>query len=134
MTSDINEAKQGNIPAENSDEDYPVLTSILSTAPDIVDSAQNEDAWSELEERLAQRIQERVQERIHFVLEEIIQKNLAATLQKVTGTLATEINNDLESTLDVVVTHAVSDELQRLKQKEYFSDVNRLTGNGDAAD
>lgn len=134
MTSDINEAKQGNIPAENNEDEYPVLTNILSTASDIVDSAQNEDAWGEMEERLAQRILERVQERIGFVLEEIIQQNLAATLQKVTGTLAQEINNDLQGTLEVVVTHAVSDELQRLKQKEYFSDANRLKISNDVAD
>ncbi len=126
MTSDINEAKQGSIPAVNGGDEYPVLTNILSTAPDIVDSAQNDDAWGELEERLAQRIQERVRERIGILLEEIIQQNLAATLQKLTGTLAQEINSDLQNTLEVVVAHAVSDELRRLKQNEYFSDVNRL--------
>ena len=79
-----------------------------------------------MEERLAQRIMDRVQERIGFILEEIIQQNLTAALQKVTGTLSEAITSDLKSTLEVMVTHTVSDELQRLKQKEYFSDTNRL--------
>mgnify|MGYP006873000407 FL=1 len=126
MTPDTSETKPIPVPAEKGGEDYPLLTEILSTMPDIVDSAQNEQAWAELEERLAQRIMDRVQERIGFILEEIIQQNLAATLQKVTGTLSEAITSDLKSTLEVVVTHTVSDELQRLRQKEYFSDANRL--------
>ncbi len=126
MISDISEVKQNPALEERNDENYPMLTDILSTLPDIVDSAQNERAWVELEERLAQRIMDRVQERIGFILEEIIQQNLTATLQKVTDTLSEAITNDLKSTLEVVVTHTVSDELQRLKQKEYFSDANRF--------
>ncbi len=126
MTPDTSEAKQVPTPAGKGGEDYPLLTEVLSTLPDIVDSAQNERAWIELEERLAQRIMDRVQERIGFILEEIIQQNLATTLQKVTGTLSEAITADLKSTLEVVVTHTVSDELQRLKQKGYFSDANRL--------
>lgn len=126
MMPETSETRQVPVPAEKGDEDYPLLTDILSTLPDIVDSAQNERAWVELEERLAQRIMDRVQERIGFILEEVIQQNLTATLQKVTGTLSEAITSDLKSTLEVVVTHTVSDELQRLKQKEYFSDANRL--------
>ena len=126
MTPETSETKQIPVLVEKGEQDYPLLTEILSTLPDIVDSAQNERAWVELEERLAQRIMDRVQERIGFILEEIIQQNLTATLQKVTGTLSEAITADLKSTLEVVVTHTVSDELQRLKQKEYFSDANRL--------
>ena len=126
MTPETSETKQIPVLVEKEEQDYPLLTEILSTLPDIVDSAQNERAWVELEERLAQRIMDRVQERIGFILEEIIQQNLTATLQKVTGTLSEAITADLKSTLEVVVTHTVSDELQRLKQKEYFSDANRL--------
>lgn len=126
MMPETSETRQVPVPAEKGDEDYPLLTDILSTLPDIVDSAQNERAWVELEERLAQRIMDRVQERIGFIIEEIIQQNLTATLQKVTGTLSEAITSDLKSTLEVVVTHTVSDELQRLKQKEYVSDANRL--------
>lgn len=126
MMPETSETRQVPVRAEKGDEDYPLLTDILSTLPDIVDSAQNERAWVELEERLAQRIMDRVQERIRFILEEIIQQNLTAALQKVTGTLSEAITSDLKSTLEVMVTHTVSDELQRLKQKEYFSDANRL--------
>ena len=107
-------------------EDYPVLTEILSTLPDLVDATQNETAWNELEQRLTERILRRVEERIQFVLEEIIQQNLASSIQKMTGTLVSEIRKDLQSTLDVVVTHAVTDELHRLRQKEFFSANNHL--------
>lgn len=43
-----------------------------------------------------------------------------------TGTLVSEIKKDLQSTLDVVVTHTVTDELHRLRQKEFFSESNHL--------
>ena len=125
MTSETSETRQDDIPIAEDAGDYPLLTDILSTLPDIVDSAQNEHAWAELEERLAERIMDRVQDRIGFVLEEIIQQNLVATMQKVTGTLAEAITSDLKSTLEVGVTHTVSDELQRLRQKGYASDANR---------
>ena len=110
----------------NPDDDYPVLTEILSTLPDLADATENETAWNELEQRLAGRILQRVEERIQFVLEEIIQQNLVSSIQKMTGTLVTEIRKDLQSTLDVVVTHAVTDELHRLRQKEFFSANNHL--------
>ncbi len=116
-----------NIPENNavpSEDEIPVLTEILSTLPDLVDSTQNETAWEELEQRLSERILKRVEERIQFVLEEIIQQNLATSVQKMTGTLVSEIQNDLQSTLDVVVTHAVVDELHRLRKKESFSENN----------
>ncbi len=109
--------------ALNEDE-IPVLTEILSTLPDLVDSTQNETAWEELEQRLTERILKRVEERIQFVLEEIIQQNLATSVQKMTGTLVSEIKKDLQSTLDVVVTHAIADELHRLRKKESFSENN----------
>ncbi len=107
-------------------DDYPVLTEILSTLPDLVDTTQNETAWNELEQRLAGRILQRIEERVQFVLEEIIRQHLASSIQKMTGTLVSEIRKDLQSTLDVVVTHAVTDELHRLRQKEFFSANNHL--------
>ena len=107
-------------------EDYPVLTEILSTLPDLVDAAQNETAWNELEQRLAGRILQRIEERVQFVLEEIIRQHLVSSIQKMTGTLVTEIRKDLQNTLDVVVTHAVTDELHRQRQKEFFSGNNHL--------
>ena len=118
-------------------DDYPVLTEILSTLPDLTDAARNETAWSELEQRLSERILKRIEERIQFVLEEIIQQNLATCIQNMTGTLVTEIKKDLQSTLDVVVTHAVTDELHRLRHKELFSQSNHLKiteKNGDGID
>lgn len=111
-------------PAET--DNYPVLTEILSTFPDLADTTQNEKAWNELEQRLSERILQRVEERIQFVLEEIILQNLTASIQKITGTLVLEIKKDLQSTLDVVVTHTVTDELHRLRQKEFFSENNHL--------
>ena len=60
------------------------------------------------------------------MLEEIIQQNLAASVQKMTGTLVSEIQKDLQSTLDVVVTHAVTDELHRLRKKESSSENNHF--------
>ncbi len=105
--------------------DYPVLTDVLSRLPDLDDATQNETAWNDLEQRLSGRIQRRMEERIQFVLEEIIRQHLALSVQKMTGTLVSEIRKDLQSTLDVVVTHAVTDELHRLRQKAFFSENNR---------
>lgn len=107
-------------------DDYPVLTDILSDLPDLADALQNETAWNELEQRLSDRILQRIEDRIQFILEETIRQNLTDSIGKMTGTLVSEIKNDLQSTLDVVVTHAVTDELHRLRQKEFFSESNHL--------
>jgi len=51
--------KKEAIPEDHSvqaDDGIPVLTEILSTLPDLVDSTQNETAWEELEQRLSERI------------------------------------------------------------------------------
>ena len=125
IIADTIDKKQDAVPVVKDEEGYPLLTEILSTVPDLVDSAQNEREWVELEERLAQRIMDRVQERIGFILEEIIQHNLQLTMQKVTGTLSEAITSDLKSTLEVVVTYTVSDELQRLKQRGYLSETDQ---------
>ena len=94
--------------------------------PDLADALQNETAWNELEQRLSDRILQRIEDRIQFILEETIRQNLTDSIGKMTGTLVSEIKNDLQSTLDVVVTHAVTDELHRLRQKEFFSESNHL--------
>ena len=107
-------------------DDYPVLTDILSDLPDLADALQNETAWNELEQRPSDRILQRIEDRIQFILEETIRQNLTDSIGKMTGTLVSEIKNDLQSTLDVVVTHAVTDELHRLRQKEFFSESNHL--------
>ncbi len=107
-------------------DDYPVLTDILSELPDLADALQNETAWNELEQRLSDRILQRIEDRIQFILEESIRQNLTDSIGRMTGMLVSEIKNDLQSTLDVVVTHAVTDELHRLRQKEFFSEGNHL--------
>lgn len=107
-------------------DDYPVLTDILSKLPDLADALQNETAWNELEQRLSDRILQRIEDRIQFILEESIRQNLTDSIGKITGMLVSEIKYDLQSTLDVVVTHAVTDELHRLRQKEFFSEDNHL--------
>lgn len=115
----------GTAPLPEAD-DYPVLTEILPLLPDLSNTAQNEAAWNELEQRLSGKIMQRVEERIRFVLEEIIRQHLATSLRDMTGKLVSEVSKDLQSTLEVVVTHAVTDELHRLKQKEFFSGNNHL--------
>ncbi len=112
--------------ASSASDDYPVLTDILSELPDLTDALQNETAWNELEQRLSDRILQRIEDRIQFILEESIRQNLTDSIGKMTGMLVSEIKNDLQSTLDVVVTHAVTDELHRLRQKEFFSEGNHL--------
>ena len=112
--------------ASSAADDYPVLTDILSDLPDLTDALQNETAWNELEQRLSDRILQRIEDRIQFILEESIRQNLTDSIGKMTGILVAEIKNDLQSTLDVVVTHAVTDELHRLRQKEFFSESNHL--------
>lgn len=74
--------------------------------------------WDELEHRLTQRILQLVHERIGFILAHAIKDSLAAVLQKATEELAAEIRSDLHNTLEVVVTHAVAQEIARLQQQD----------------
>ncbi len=110
--------------SQSETEDYPVLTEIAPVYPNLIDATLNETAWNELEQQLSKRIQQQIEERIQFVLEESIQQNLTASIQKITGTLVTEVKKDLQSTLDVVVSLTVTNELHRLRQKTFFSENN----------
>ena len=107
----------------------PVLTDILhspekkrmpATAKTAspVTTALEKLPWDEIEERLTLRIRNQVMERMDFVLDENIMQHVSTVLQQMASMLAEEIKHDMQNTLDVIVTHTVSAELQQLKQKQ----------------
>lgn len=81
----------------------------------------DESLWNELEERLTNRIHKQVTERLNFVLDENLEQHVSTILEQVVTLLANEMKHDLQKTLEVFITHAVSTELQRIK-KELSSD------------
>lgn len=121
----------------------PVLTEIIEMAPAtepteaepvpgpsaaagqdqtrLSDFMQEKQKWDDLEGRLTARILQLVQERISFILAHNIRDSLSAVLDKATEELSAEIRSDLQNTLEVVVSHAVSQEFTRLQQ----GDVNQ---------
>ena len=72
--------------------------------------------WDELEHRLTERILQLVQERISFILADSLRESLSTVLNKASEELASEVRKDLQNTLEVVVSHAVSQEIMRLQQ------------------
>ena len=86
--------------------------------PALSDFAHSRREWDDLERRLTANILQMVQERVGFILAHAIKDSLAAVLQKATEELAAEIRTDLHSTLEVVVSLAVSQEIARLQQGE----------------
>ena len=75
-------------------------------------------AWNELEERLTGRIRKQVMERLDFVLDDNLSQHVSSTLEQVVTLLTDEIKHDMQKTLEVIVTHAISAELQQLKSRQ----------------
>jgi hypothetical protein len=73
--------------------------------------------WSELEERLTGRIRKQVIERMDFVLDDNLSQHVSSVLEQVVTLLADEIRHDMQKTLEVIVTHAISAELQQMKSQ-----------------
>ncbi len=71
--------------------------------------------WDEFEERLNKRIHKQVTERLNFVLDENLEQHISTILQQVLTLLVNEIKHDMQKTLEVMITHAVSTELERMK-------------------
>jgi hypothetical protein len=74
--------------------------------------------WEALEERLTERIHKQVIERLNFILDDRISQHLSTILEKMPTQLAEEIKSDMQNTLEVIVTHAISSELQYLRKNE----------------
>lgn len=73
--------------------------------------------WNELEERLTGRIRKQVVERLDFVLDDNLSQHVSSVLEQVVTLLADEIKHDMQKTLEVIVTHAISAELQQMKNQ-----------------
>lgn len=98
----------------------PVLTDILPREEKkMAPAARMPDTlpWQELEEHLTERILKQVEQRLNFVLDDSMAKHVSAILEKAVTLLADEVRNDMRKTLEVIITHAISTEMQRVKQK-----------------
>jgi len=99
----------------------PILTDILpvSARPGASAAASLDRLpWDELEKRLTERIRKQVMERLNVVLDDNISQHVSSVLEQMAALLAEEIKYDMQNTLDVIVTHTISAELQRLRKKE----------------
>ncbi|MCM1512453.1 MAG: hypothetical protein NC112_05010 [Oxalobacter formigenes] len=84
----------------------PAAAQVLETLP-----------WQELEERLIGRIHQQVTRRLEVVLDDSIARHTSTLLEKAVALLTEEVRNDMQKTLEAIVVHAISAELQRLRRK-----------------
>lgn len=89
----------------------PVKSSVPAKAP--IDKL----PWNELEERLTGRIRKQVMGRLDFVLDDNLSQHVSSVLEQAVSLLADEIRHDMQKTLEVIVTHAISAELEQLRNK-----------------
>lgn len=73
--------------------------------------------WQELEDHLTARIRQQVMQRLNFALDDSIARHVSTLLEKAVTLLAGEVRNDMQKTLEVIITHAISTEMQRLRKK-----------------
>lgn len=73
--------------------------------------------WQELEDHLTVRIRQQVAQRLNFVLDDNITRHVSVLLEKAVTLLVDEARNDMQKTLEVIITHAISTEMQRLRKK-----------------
>lgn len=74
-----------------------------------------DEEWHRLETEIRERIARQVLGRIDFVLEQRVRDSLADVLQTAVGSLADEIKQGLQNTLEDVIGRAVAQEITRLK-------------------
>jgi hypothetical protein len=74
--------------------------------------------WNKLEEHLTGRIRKQISERLDFVLDDNLSQHVSSVLQQVATLLTDEIRHDMQKTLEVIVTHAISAELEQLKKRQ----------------
>lgn len=98
----------------------PVLTDILpkeeKKMPSAVQTLDNLP-WQELEERLTARIQQHVIQRMNVALDDNLARHVSALMEKAVALLVDEVKNDIQKTLEVIIVHAVSAEMQHLRKK-----------------
>ena len=95
--------------------------------PPILSTIKNEAAWNELEERLTARILQQVQDRTQLILENSLQLGIKTILHHVAQSLVADIKNDLENTLEVVIAHAITEEMLRLQKLEHNLKDNNVS-------
>ena len=103
----------------------PVLTDIMpssekkqSTSPTKqLPLLPDHKLWDEFEERLNKRIQKQVTERLNFVLDENLEQHISTILEQALTLLSNEIKHNMQKTLEVMITHAVTTELDRIKHE-----------------
>jgi CelD/BcsL family acetyltransferase involved in cellulose biosynthesis len=108
----------------------PVLTDIQPTSAKPASSTTallDKLPWDELESRLTGQIRKQVMERLNVVLDDNISQHVSSVLKQIAVMLAEEIKYDMQNTLEVIVTHTISAELQRLKKKELTSENNNTS-------
>ena len=88
----------------------------VPTAPSSPPSLEN-ISWDEMENRLKERILKQVAQRMDVILDDTLSQHVGAVLQQIARLLADEIKHDMQNTLDVIVTHSISAELDRLKKR-----------------
>ena len=72
--------------------------------------------WDGLEERIKERILQQVAQRMDVVLDDRISQHVGAVLEQIARLLADEIKYDMKHTLDAIVTHCITTELDNLKK------------------
>ena len=104
----------------------PVKPSASTQSPVPAKTSIDKLAWNELEERLTGRIRKQVMERLDFVLDDNLSQHVSSALEQVITLLTDEIKHDMQKTLEVIVTHAISAELQQLKSRQGKPENNTI--------
>jgi len=105
------------------DSSIPVLTEIIYPETDDAKlllasetmSDADQEKWQQLEQTLRENVLRQVLSRIDFVLEHRVRDSLADVLQTAVESLATEIRGGLHSTLEDVITRAITQEIAKVK-------------------
>lgn len=78
--------------------------------------ADEEKHWQALEQQVREAVLKQLLGRVDFVLEHRVRDNLADVLQLAVASLTTEIRSGLEKTLEDVISRAISQEINKLRQ------------------
>lgn len=96
----------------------PATAAVAQADADTTNVSVPEEQWQTLEQSLKEDVLKHVLARVDFVLEHRVRDNLADVLQTAVEGLANEIRAGLKNSLEELVTRAVTQEINKVKNSK----------------
>jgi hypothetical protein len=121
VTETVDQAEAGTVTAATTSSSplpSPPPAAVVQADAEATNVSVPEEHWQTLEQSLKEDVLKHVLARVDFVLEHRVRDNLADVLQTAVEGLANEIRAGLKNSLEELVTRAVTQEINKVKNSK----------------